>query len=148
VRLFIRRYVCSNGAVVGMTSGGERVHYGHPDMELRKFLEEQMRSGEEAMAEVGRLLTQSAHLPSGPMVEGVSARLRSVIGKKRTDALLDELGEGATAYDLANSITSLAQGLDLRRRLRAEEIGGELLAPQESLSARIAEKLEQIPIGG
>ena len=26
VRLFIRRYVCSNGAVVAATSGGERVH--------------------------------------------------------------------------------------------------------------------------
>ena len=148
VRLFIRRYVCSNGAVVGMTSGGERVHYGHPDMELKKFLEEQMRSGEEAMAEVGRLLTESAHRPSGPVAEQVSARLRPVIGKKRTDALLDELGEGATAYDLANSITSLAQGLDLRRRLQAEAIGGELLAPLETLSARLAAKHQQIPIGG
>jgi hypothetical protein len=117
-------------------------------MELRKFLEEQMRSGEEAMAEVGRLLTESAHRQSGPVVEQVSARLRPVIGKRRTDALLDELGEGATAYDLANSITSLAQGLDLRRRLQAEAIGGELLAPLEALSARLAEKHVQIPIGG
>jgi hypothetical protein len=148
VRLFIRRYVCSNGAVVAATSGGERVHYGHPDMELRKFLEEQMRSVEETMTEAGRLLTESAHRPSGPVVERVSARLRPVIGKKRTDALLDELGEGATAYDLANSITSLAQGLDLRRRLQAEEIGGELLAPLEALSARLAENQQQIPIGG
>jgi hypothetical protein len=82
------------------------------------------------------------------VAEQVSARLRPVIGKKRTDALLDELGEGATAYDLANSITSLAQGLDLRRRLQAEAIGGELLAPLETLSARLAAKHQQIPIGG
>ncbi len=142
VRLFIRRYVCSNGAVVGMASGGERVHYGHPDMELRKFLEEQMRSGEEAMEDVGRLLVESAHRASGPMVEQVSARLRAIIGKKRTDGLLDEIGEDPTAYDLANSITSLAQGLDLRRRLQAEAIGGELLAPQEALDARTSEKFE------
>jgi hypothetical protein len=148
VRLFIRRYVCSNGAVVGLTSGGERVHYGHPDMELKKFLEEQMRVGEEVMEEVGRLLAESAHRPSGPMVEQVSSRLRPIIGKKRTDGLLDELGEGATVYDLANSITSLAQGLDLRRRLQAEAIGGELLVPQDALTARAAEKLEHEPIGG
>jgi hypothetical protein len=148
VRLFIRRYVCSNGAVVGMTSGGERVHYGHPDMELRRFLEEQMRVGEEAMGDVGRLLAESAHRSSGPMLEPVSARLRLIIGKKRTEGLLEELGEGATAYDFANSITSLAQGLDLRRRLQAEAIGGELLAPLEALHARTAEKIEHILTGG
>ena len=148
VRLFIRRYVCSNGAVVGMTSGGERVHYGHPDMELRKFLDVQMRAGAEAMEEVGRILKESAHHRCGPMVEQVSFRLRPIFGKKRTDALLDELGEEATAYDLANSITRLAQGLDLRRRLQAEAIGGELMAPLEALSAGTAKTLELTSIGG
>jgi hypothetical protein len=148
VRLFIRRYVCSNGAVVGMASGGERVHYGHPDMELKKFLEVQMRAGAEALEEVGRLLNESAHRPSGPMVEQVSVRLRPIFGRKRTEELLDELGEGATAYDLANAITSLAQGLDLRRRLQAEAIGGELLAPLEALSAGTAKTLERPSLGG
>jgi hypothetical protein len=148
VRLFIRRYVCSNGAVVGMTTGGERVHYGHPDMELKKFLEQEMRTGEEAMKDVGTILAESAHRPSQPLIEEVSGRLRLVIGKKRAEWLLEELGEEATAYDFANLITSLAQGLDLRRRLQAEVIGGDLLVPLAAFKDHTVEKFERVLIGG
>ncbi|HTY59724.1 MAG TPA: hypothetical protein VMF59_12955 [Bacteroidota bacterium] len=134
VRLFVRRYVCSNGAVIGRTEGeGTRVHYGHPDMELNRFLEETMNIGESLKAGVERLLEKSARLPCAPLVAGVSAQLKPLIGRRKTDELLDGLEEDATAYDLANRITSLAQSLDLRRRLLAESIGGELLAPAAEL---------------
>jgi hypothetical protein len=134
VRLFVRRYVCSNGAVIGETpGGGTRVHYGHPDMELNRFLEDTMSVGESLKAGVERLLVRSAQIPCGALIGEVSAQLKPVIGRRKTDGLIDSLDEDATAYDLANEITSLAQSLDLRRRLLAESIGGELLAPVADL---------------
>jgi hypothetical protein len=148
VRLFIRRYVCSNGAVLGQTEGeGERVHYGHPDMELGRFLEAQMRAGVKARGEVERLLAKSAHLPSCAVVGSVSARLRPLIGKKRTDALIEDLGEESTVYDLANLVTSMAQTLDLRSRLLAESIGGELLVPAADLAESTKEVNQNQLIG-
>ena len=148
VRLFIRRYVCSNGAVLGRTEGeGERVHYGHPDMELSRFLELQMRAGVKARGEVERLLTKSAHLPSRAVVEDVSARLRPLIGRKRTEALIDALGEESTVYDLANLVTSMAQTLDLRSRLLAESMGGELLVPASELAETTTEEIQHQLIG-
>ena len=149
VRLFVRRYVCSNGAVLGRCeSEGERVHYGHPDMELNRFLEEQTRAGERVKEEVAKLLEKSAHLPSGPLTGGVSAQLRPLVGRRRTDELIADLEEGSTAYDLANAITSLAQTLDLRRRLLAESIGGDLLVPPAGLAARATETIEHQLIEG
>ncbi len=130
VRLFVRRYICSNGAVIGRTEAeGERVHYGHPDMELRRFLVEKMTVGEALRDEVRRLLEQSTGVPCAPLIDRVSAQLKPVIGRKKTEELISGLREDATAYDLANAITSMAQSLDLRRRLLAESIGGELLVP-------------------
>jgi hypothetical protein len=148
VRLFIRRYICSNGAVLGRNEAeGNRVHYGHPDMELSRFLEEQMRAGEKARADVGRLLEKSAHLPARPLIGRVSAQLKPLIGKKRTDELIENLADEATVYDLANSVTSMAQALDLRRRLQAESIGGELLVPVSDLADVAAEVIEHQLIG-
>lgn len=149
VRLFVRRYVCSNGAVLGRTDEeGERVQYGHPDMELRRFLEEQMRTGEKVRAGVGRLLERSAHIPSGPVIGRVSGQLRPVIGKRKSEDLIANLGEGATVYDLANSITSMAQTLDLRRRLLAESIAGEMLVPMATLDAPLTEEIQHQLTGG
>ena len=148
VHLFVRRHVCSNGAVIGLTAEeGRRVHYGHPDMELRTFLEEQMRAGEQLQEEVGRLLEKSAHIPSQPLIGHVSARLRPIIGKKRSDDVIENLGAEATVYDLANAITSMAQTLDLRRRLLAESFGGELLVPAAGLAAPAREEIENQLIG-
>jgi len=129
VRLFIRRYVCSNGAVVRYESGGARVHYGHPDMELSRFLDTQLKEAERQREEAAALIMRSTQLSAAPEVEWTSRKLRPIVGKKRTDELIDGLGDDPTVYDLANAVTSLAQTLDIRRRLQAESIGGELLAP-------------------
>ncbi len=135
VRIFVRRYVCSNGAVLGRTEAeGGWVHYGHPDMELRRFMQEQMRTGERVRGEVERLLARSTRLPAGPSIGNVEDRLKPIIGKKRMEELFNNLGEDSTAYDLANLITSMAQSLDLRRRLLAETLGGELLVPAGELA--------------
>jgi hypothetical protein len=148
VRIFVRRYVCSNGAVLGRTEAeGGRVHYGHPDMELRRFLQDQMSTGERVKGEVERLLARSTRLPAGSATRKVADRLRALIGKKRTEELIDSLGEDATTYDLANLITSMAQSLDLRRRLQAETLGGELLVPAEELALSAERPLEHQLIG-
>jgi len=148
VRLFIRRYVCSNGAVVGLTSGGDRVHYGHPDMELSGFLESQIRAGENQREEAAGLLVRSTQLSAAPEIERTSARLRQIIGKRRTEELVESLGEEPTVYELANAVTSVAQTLDIRKRLQAESIGGDLLVPVGSDEIITAEEFHNELIGG
>ncbi len=148
VRLFVRRYVCSNGAVIGRIEGeGVRVHYGHPDMELKSFLDTQIRAGEKARQEVGRLIERSTHLPAGPAIERVTDRLTLLIGRKRTEELIADLEERSTVYDLANAITNMAQSLDLKHRLIAESLGGDLLAPAEELAEEATEEIEHQLIG-
>ena len=130
VCLFIRRYVCSNGAVVRYDSGeAARVHYGHPDMELGRFLDVQLREAESQREEAAALIMRSTQLSAMPEIEWTSRRLRPIVGKKRTEELIGGLENDSTVYDLANAVTSLAQTLDIRRRLQAEAIGGDLLAP-------------------
>jgi len=148
VRLFVRRYVCSNGAVIGRIEGeGVKVHYGHPDMELKSFLDAQVRAGEKARQEVGTLIKRSTHLPVPPAIERVTDQLTPLIGMKRTEELIGGLAEGATVYDLANAITSMAQSLDLKHRLIAESLGGELLAPAAELAREATEEIEHQLIG-
>ena len=141
VYMFIRRYVCSNGAVVRLTAADERrVHYGHPDMELKSFLQAQMRAGELLREEAGRCIAKSALMPLHAVIDGVTEQLRPLIGRRKSDEIVESLGEDATVYDLANAVTSFAQTLDLKRRLQAESIGGELLVPRTKLS--IASEIE------
>jgi hypothetical protein len=148
VRIFIRRYICSNGAVLGsLEAMGNRVHYGHPDMELSRFLEEQMQVGEKARANAGRLLEKSAHMPAAPVIERTLAQLRPLIGKRKSDEILESISDESTVYDLVNSITSMAQALDLRRRLLAEIIGGELLVPVSDLTTMATGPIEHQLIG-
>jgi hypothetical protein len=134
VYMFIRRYVCSNGAVVRLTAADERrVHYGHPDMELKSFLEAQLRAGELLREEAGKCIEKSTRIPLQTVVNGVLEQLRPLIGRRKSEEIVESLREDATVYDLANSITSFAQSLDLKRRLQAESIGGELLVPRTEL---------------
>jgi len=148
VRLFVRRYVCSNGAVIGRIEGeGVKVHYGHPDMELKSFLDAQVRAGEKARQEVGRLIEKSTHLPARPVIERVTDQLTPLIGRKRTDELIGDLEEESSIYDLANAITSMAQSLDLKDRLIAESLGGDLLAPAAELAEEATEEIEHQLIG-
>jgi len=149
VRLYIRRYVCSNGAVVGFDSGGDdRVHYGHPDMELSRFLEAQLRKAELQRREVAALLVRSAQISAAPEVERTFSRLKPIIGKKRSEELINSLGEDPTVYDLANAVTSMAQTLDIRKRLQAESIGGDLLAPMKVEEIEEAHEFQNELIGG
>jgi len=148
VRIFIRRYVCSNGAVVGVTTEEDRVHYGHPDMELNRFLESQIGEAEEQLPAAGVLLTRSTQISAAPEIEWTSRRLRPIIGRRRTDELIEGLGEDSTMYDLANAVTSLAQTLDIRRRLLAESIGGDLLAPLPAADVEEIEESQLALIGG
>ena len=148
IRLFIRRYVCSNGAVVGYDSRGTRVHYGHPDMELSRFLDVQLKEAENQRGEAADLLVRSTQISAAPEIEATAKRLRMIVGKKRTDELIDGLGEGPTVYDLANAVTSMAQTLDIRRRLQAEAIGGDLLAPLPAQGTVDVDESHEALIGG
>jgi len=104
-----------------MTSGGERVHYGHPDMELKKFLEEQMRSGEEAMAGSGEAPDRECASAVRAVAEQVSARLRPCHRQKEDGTRSStSSGRGPTGMiDLAKTrITSLATGARSQARLQ------------------------------
>ena len=148
VYMYIRRYVCSNGAVVRLTAADERrVHYGHPDMELKSFLESQIRAGELIREEAGKCIEKSTRIPVQTVINGVLDQLRPLIGRRKSDEIVESLREDATVYDLANSITSLAQTLDLKRRLQAESIGGELLVPRTELPNTVEVEFEHQLIG-
>jgi hypothetical protein len=131
VHRYILRYVCSNGAIVRLGDKHEvRSHYRHPAGYLQTFLRERLQPGEMAAGDlVGslkRAMSDAAPLPE----HRIYTRLRSLVGPKVLQEMLEPLSKAPSVYGLFNLITSHARGLEPGQRLQLETLAGELLMHQ------------------
>ncbi len=128
IQHFLLRYVCSNGATVSSASRKERrVHYGYSKAALEEFLEAEIAAREEESAEIIKKLNQSVHRPATDSLYEVTERLGTVAGKKPARELLSDMGDNPSMFQLANLVSAYARTLDIRRRLRLEQLAGELI---------------------
>ncbi|HQI42123.1 MAG TPA: hypothetical protein PK195_03520 [Ignavibacteriaceae bacterium] len=125
---FVLRYICSNGAIIKINNGGEKIHYGHCKNELQLFLQKQINLILANQHKIANSISNLTNKPASEFVESVNKKIESYLGKNEGKDFLAELKTDSSLYDLFNIVTEKAKKYDLSKKVLLESLAGDLIA--------------------
>ncbi len=125
---YLYRYICSNGAVIKVGDESRKVHYGFSPRDLKEFVDDNIikaKMNQEKIKERVRFIHRQKLIDE--QIKALEKRISYTIGKSESEIVLGGKGEGATMYDVYNTLTDIAKYYSPDIRLKMEELAGELI---------------------
>lgn len=134
---YILRYVCSNGATVGIKKGEWKplIHYNISKKDALEYIISSLKEIENTQENVSQKLMTLKNQDSTDSIETVKRKVAGILGYQESLRLINEYNNNTeslltdfdgTQYSLFNFITSKAQGYDIFRRTQLEHLAGNI----------------------